>query len=173
MLHSAVGQTSDEFNEVSVSSQRAEHLQASDSSHCAEQPSLEVSVEQYRQLDSSAIAELDRSSFESIPNIERQPRSRGTSPTSIDSGAGQPMRSRSQSSETYSRGRSRHRKRSNRDHGHHRSRDRRSQHRSPCSAMHPFRPTTGRHSTTYQTSSANHVLGEHPRHQSIVVQVSR
>ena len=35
MLRSAVGQTSDEFNEVSVSSQRAEHLQASDSSHSA------------------------------------------------------------------------------------------------------------------------------------------
>ena len=44
MLRSAVGQTSDELNEVSVSSQRAEHLQASDSSHSAEQPSLEVNT---------------------------------------------------------------------------------------------------------------------------------
>ena len=86
MLRSAVGTTSNEFNEVSVSSQGAEHLQASDSSHSAEQPSLEVSVEQNRQSDSS-----DRSSFDNIPNIERQPRSRGTSPTSIDSGRGQPI----------------------------------------------------------------------------------
>ena len=136
MLRSAVGQSSNELNEVSVSSQGAEHLQASDSSHSAEQPSLEVSVEQYRQSDSTERAEHDRSSFDNIPNIERQPRSRGTSPTSIDSGAGQPMRSRSQSSETYSRGRSRHRKRSNRDLHHHRSRDRRSRHRSPEGSYH-------------------------------------
>ena len=136
MLRSAVGQTSDELNEVSVSSQRAEHLQASDSSHSAEQPSLKVSVEQYRQSDSSERAELDRSSFDNIPNIERPPRSRGTSPISIDSGAGQPYRSRSQSSETYSRGRSRHRKRSNRDFDRHRSRDRRSRHRSPERSYH-------------------------------------
>ena len=106
MLRSAVGQTSDEFNEVSVSSQRAEHLQASDSSHSAEQPPLEDSVEQYRQSDSSERAERDRSSFDNITDIERPPRSRGTSPTSIDSGEGQPYRDRSQSSETYSRGRS-------------------------------------------------------------------
>ena len=32
---------------------------------------------------------------------------------------------------------------------------------------------TGRHLTTFQTSSANHVLGEHLQHQSIVVRVSR
>ena len=95
MLRSAVGNSSNELNEVSVSSQGAEHLQASDSSHSAEQPLLEVSVEQNRQSDSSERAEHDRSSFDNSPNIERQPRSRGTSPTSIDSGRGQPMRSRS------------------------------------------------------------------------------
>ena len=104
MLRSIVGQTSNECNEVSVSSQRAEHLQASDSSHSAEQPPLEDSVEQYRQSDSSERAERDRSSFDNITDIERPPRSRGTSPTSIDSGEGQPYRDRSQSSETYSRG---------------------------------------------------------------------
>ena len=136
MLRSAVGQTSNELNEVSVSSQSAEHLQASDSSHSAEQPSLEVSLEQYWQSDSSERAEHDRLSFDNIPNIERQPHSRGTSPTSIVSGAGQPMRSRSQSSETYSRGRSRNRKRSNRELDHHRSRDRRSRHRSPERSYH-------------------------------------
>ena len=130
MLRSAVGTTSNELNEVSVSSPGAEHLPASDSSHSAEQPSLEVSVEQNRQSDSRDRAEHDRSSFDDIPDIERQPRSRGTSPTSIDSGRGQPMRSRSQSSETYSRGRSRNRKRSNRELDHHRSRDRDSRHRS-------------------------------------------
>ena len=132
MLRSAVGNSSNELNEVSVSSQGAEHLQASDSSHSAEQPLLEVSVEQNRQSDSSERAEHDRptTSFDNIPNIERQPRSRGTSPTSIDSGRGQPIRSRSQSSETYSRGRSRNRKRSNRELDHHRSRNRRSRHHS-------------------------------------------
>ena len=55
MLRSAVGNSSNELNEVSVSSQGAEHLQASDSSHSAEQPLLEVSVEQNRQSDSVAL----------------------------------------------------------------------------------------------------------------------
>ena len=98
MLRSIVGQTSDEFNEVSVSSQRAEHLQALDSSQRAEQPLLEDSVEHYRQ--SSERAECDRSSSDNIPDIERPPRSREISPTSIDSGAGQPYRSQVTTPET-------------------------------------------------------------------------
>ena len=130
MPRSVVGQTSNDFDEVSVSSQSAEHLQASDSSQRAEQPSSEVSVEQFRLSASSQRAEQDRSSFDDITDIQRPPRSRGESPTSIDSGEGQQYRDRSQSSETYSRGRSRHRKRSNREFDRHRSRDRKSRHRS-------------------------------------------
>ena len=101
MLCSIVGQTSNDCNEVSVSSQRAEHLQASDSSQRAEQPSLEDSVEHHRQSDSSERAERDRSSFDNITDIERPPRSRGTSSTSIDIGEGQPYRDRSQSSDIF------------------------------------------------------------------------
>ena len=110
MLRSIVGQTSNDCNEISVSSHRAQHLQASNSSQRAEQPPSEDSVEHYRQSDSSGRAERDRSSFDDITDIKRPPRSRGESPTSIDSGEGRPYRYQSQSSETYSRGRSRHRK---------------------------------------------------------------
>ena len=101
MLRSIVGQTSNDYSEVSVSSQRAEHLQASDSSQRAEQPPLEDSVKHYRQSDSSERAERDRSSFDNITDIERPPRSRGTSSTSIDIGEGQPYRDRSQSSDIF------------------------------------------------------------------------
>ena len=130
MPRSIVGQASNDSDEVLVSSQSAEHLQASDSSQLAEQPSLEDSVEHYRLSDSSQRAEQDRSSFDDITDIQRPPRSRGESPTSVDSGEGQQYRDRSQSSETYTCGRSRHRKRSNREFDRHRSRDRKSRHRS-------------------------------------------
>ena len=92
MPRSIVGQTSNDCNEVSVSSQSAEHLRASDSSQRAEQPSSEDSVEQFRLSAQRQAKELSK---------------------------------------------------------------------------------TGRHSTTYQISSAHHVQGEHLRYQSIVVQVSR
>ena len=86
MPRSIVGQTSNDCNEVSVSSQSAEHLRASDSSQRAEQPSSEDSVEQFRLSAWSQIAEQDRSSFDDIvTDIQRPPRSRGESPTSIDS----------------------------------------------------------------------------------------
>ena len=123
MLRSIVGHTSNDFNEISVSSQSAEQFQASVS---VEQPSSEVSVEQLRL---SASVEQDRSSFDDLTEIQRPPRSGGNSPTSIDIGEGQHYRDRSQSSETSSRGRSRHRKRSKREYRHH-SRDRKSRHHS-------------------------------------------
>ena len=128
MPRSVVVHTSNDFNEISVSSQSAEHFQASGS---VEQPSSEVSVEQFRLSASSQRAEQDRSSFDDITEIQRPPpRSGGESPTSIDTGEGQHLRDRSQSSETSSRGRSRRRKRSKRGSDRHRSRDRRSRHRS-------------------------------------------
>ena len=105
MPRSIVGHTSNDFNEISVSSQSAEQFR------------LSASVEQ------------DRSSFDDLTEIQRPPRSGGNSPTSIDIGEGQQYRDRSQSSETSSRGRSRHRKRSKRE-SHHRSRDRNSRHHS-------------------------------------------
>ena len=145
MLRSIVGQTSNECNEVSVSSQRAEHLQASDSSQRAEQPPSEDSVKHYRQSDSSERAERDRSSFDNITDIERPPRSRGESPTSIDINESQQYRDRSQSSKTYSRGRSRHWKRTNREFDRHRSRDRRSRHRSPERTHHRSSRSDGHH----------------------------
>ena len=123
MPRSIVGHTSNDFNEISVSSHSAEQFQASVS---VEQPLSEVSVEQ---LGLSASVEQDRSSFDDLTEIQRPPRSGGNSPTSIDIGEGQHYRDRSQSSETSSRGRSRHRKRSKREYRHH-SRDRKSRHHS-------------------------------------------
>ena len=74
MLRSIVGQTSNDSNEVSVSSQSAEHLRASDLSQRAEQPPSEDSVEHYRQSDSSQRAEHDRPSFDDItPNRYQTP----------------------------------------------------------------------------------------------------
>ena len=94
MPRSIVGQTSNDCNEVSVSSQSAEHLRASDSSQRAKQPSSEDSVEQFWLSAPSQRAEKDRSSFDDITDIKRPPRSRGESPTSIDSGEGQQYRDR-------------------------------------------------------------------------------
>ena len=94
MLRSIVGQTSNDSNEVSVSSQSAEHLRASDSSQRAEQPPSEDLVEHYRLSASRRRAEQDRSSFDDITDIQRPSRSRGESPTSIDSGEGQQYRDR-------------------------------------------------------------------------------
>ena len=71
MPRSIVGHTSNDFNEISVSSQSAEPFQASVS---VEQPSSEVSVEQLRL---SASVEQDRSSFDDLTEIQRPPRSGG------------------------------------------------------------------------------------------------
>ena len=81
MPRSIVGQTSNNFNEISVSRQSAEQFQASGS---VEQPSSEVSLEQ------------DRSSSDDFTEIQRPPRSGANSPTSIDIGGGQHYRDRSQ-----------------------------------------------------------------------------
>ena len=110
---------------------------------------------------SSQRAEQDWSSFDDITDIQRPPRSRGESPTSIDSGEGQQYRDRSQSSETYSRGRSRHRKGSTREFDCHRSRDRKSRHRSSERIYHRTSRSDGHRRSCRRDSQDD--IGRHRR----------